>query len=76
MLTIYSKPSCPYCVKAKQLLESKGIHFQEVDVSADPQARQRLVDLGLRTVPQIFQGDELYVSGGYEGLANKLQGNL
>lgn len=73
MLTVYTKTQCPYCVQAKTLLESRGMQYQEVNIENDPTARQRLVDLGLRSVPQIFENDNLFVSGGYQGLVNKLR---
>lgn len=68
MLTVYSKTVCPYCVNAKNWLKMKKIPFTEVNVEEDTKARERMQALGLRTVPQIFIGDELFVEGGYSGL--------
>jgi glutaredoxin len=70
MLTIYSKNNCPFCVRAKQLLESKGVPYTEVNIENDPESRQMLLDKGLRSVPQIFHGYEL-IEGGYNGLTKK-----
>jgi glutaredoxin len=70
MLTVYSKNNCPYCVRAKQLLESKGVEYTEVNIEKDPESRQMLVDKGLRSVPQIFHGYEL-IPGGFDGLSKK-----
>lgn len=67
MLTVYSKNNCPYCVQAKQLLESKGVEYTEVNIEHHPEARQKLVDAGLRSVPQIYNGDFI-VEGGFNGL--------
>lgn len=67
MLTIYSKNNCPFCDRAKQLLESKGVSYLEVNIEREPEARQLLVDKGLRSVPQIFHGYEL-IPGGFDGL--------
>ena len=55
---IYTTPSCPYCVAAKRLLRSKGVTFQEIDVSRDPSFRVAMRDRakGGWTVPQIFIG--------------------
>lgn len=68
MLTIYSKDYCPYCVKAKNLLSSLGISFEEIDITKSPEI---IVDLvkksGMRTVPQIFVWDECL--GGYDDIA-------
>ena len=56
---IYTTPWCPYCVRAKRLLERKGVAYQEIDVAGDDEARQRLSErTGRRTVPQIFIGDQ------------------
>ena len=67
MLTVYSKNNCPFCVRAKQLLESKDVPYTEVNIEYDQDARQMLVDQGLRSVPQIFYGYEL-IPGGFDGL--------
>lgn len=70
MITVYSKNNCPFCDRAKQLLESKGVKYNEVNIEYDPESRQMLVDKGLRSVPQIFNGYEL-IEGGFNGLAKK-----
>ena len=70
MLTVYSKNDCPYCDRAKALLESKGVPFTEVNIENDPESRQMLLDQGLRSVPQIFHGFEL-IPGGYNGLVKQ-----
>lgn len=57
---IYSTDTCPYCVKAKHLLDRKNIKYQEINVTGDDEARMNLVKKanGLRTVPQIFIDDQ------------------
>ena len=70
MLTIYSKSQCPYCDRAKALLESKGVAFTEINIENDAESRQMLLDKGLRSVPQIFNGYEL-IPGGFQGLNSK-----
>jgi glutaredoxin len=70
MLTIYSKNNCPNCVRAKSLLESRGVAYTEVNIETDPDARQMLLDKGLRSVPQIFHDYEL-LPGGFDGLAKQ-----
>lgn len=69
MITLYSKHLCPYCVQAKNLLESKGIAFVEVRIDEDDEAKEFVVSQGHRTVPQIYQDGKLLVEGGYTGLA-------
>jgi glutaredoxin 3 len=53
---IYSSPWCGYCYRAKQLLESKGVEFIEIDVMEDTGRRQEMAQRtqGRTTVPQIF----------------------
>ena len=69
MVTVYSKNNCPFCVKAKYLLETKGIAFEEVKIDETPEARDFVMAAGHRTVPQIYQDGKLLVEGGYQGLA-------
>jgi glutaredoxin 3 len=68
-VTIYSTQTCPFCRLAKQLLQERQIPYQDVDVTGDDEARERLVQKadGRRTVPQIFIGD--VGIGGYTDLA-------
>jgi glutaredoxin 3 len=68
MLTVYSKSNCPFCDKAKYLLEQKGVPFKEVRVDLDPEAREFVVGAGHRTVPQIYKDGKVFVEGGYQGL--------
>ena len=58
-ITIYTTRSCSFCYAAKSLLTKKGLSYDEIDVSADPAARQRMMlrANGRRSVPQIFIGD-------------------
>jgi glutaredoxin 3 len=52
---VYSTRWCGYCVRAKALLESRGIEYDEISLDDDPAFRQKLFDLtGGRTVPQIL----------------------
>jgi len=68
MLTIYSKSTCPHCDSAKKFLEAKGIEFQVVNIEEDTEARTFLQSEGHRSVPQIYNGEELFVEGGYSAL--------
>lgn len=65
---IYSKEHCPYCIKAKQFFKSKGIAFEEMDVTNRQDLRDQLEkETGWMTVPMIFIGDKFI--GGYDNLA-------
>jgi glutaredoxin 3 len=56
---MYTTAVCPYCVRAKQILQSKGVqHIEEIRVDLQPEARAHMMEVtGRRTVPQIFIGD-------------------
>ena len=53
---LYTKPTCGFCHMAKRLLKSKGINFNETNISAQPDKRPEMIQRsnGGRTVPQIF----------------------
>lgn len=54
-VVVYSTTYCGYCVRAKMLLQRRGIPFEEIDVTGDSERRAWLrAKTGLRTVPQIF----------------------
>ncbi|OJU92547.1 MAG: glutaredoxin 3 [Burkholderiales bacterium 66-5] len=80
---MYTTATCPYCVRAKQLLTQRGVDtIEEIRVDADPKARQQMMDItGRRTVPQIFIGgrhvggcDDLMALDAEGGLAPLLNG--
>ncbi|WP_425446760.1 glutaredoxin 3 [Dethiothermospora halolimnae] len=58
-VTVYTFNTCPFCIKAKNLLDNEGIEFDEIDITTD---RGKLKELesktGSSTVPQIFAGDK------------------
>lgn len=65
---IYTKSYCPYCDRAKALLNRKGASYEEISVEGDEKIYTELKQkTGLMTVPQIFINDELI--GGYTDLA-------
>ncbi len=53
---IYTTMFCPYCARARSLLQKKGVEFTDIDVDAEPARREEMVQRsgGRRTVPQIF----------------------
>jgi glutaredoxin len=67
-LTVYTKDNCPFCDRAKTLLESRGIAYNTINLEQQPDAREFLVNQGLRSVPQIFN-DTTLLQGGFQGLA-------
>ncbi len=57
-VTIYSKFYCPYCARAKALLDRKGVTYTEIEVAHDPELQAEMIERSKRrTVPQIFFGD-------------------
>ncbi|WP_296126736.1 glutaredoxin 3 [Pseudomonas sp. Ga0074129] len=57
-VVIYSSDWCPYCIRAKQLLTSKGVTFNEIRVDGQPDVRAEMTRKAGRTsVPQIWIGD-------------------
>lgn len=66
---IYTKMFCPYCVRAKRLLDQKGVDFQEYDITMGGPQRAEMIQRadGRSTVPQIFIDD--HHVGGSDDLA-------
>lgn len=59
MIEIYTKDYCPYCHKAKSLLDSLKVQYREIDVTHDQEKFQEAIEKsGFRTVPQIFLDDK------------------
>ncbi len=57
-VTVYTKQNCPYCVRAKRLLEKKGVAFEEISVEGRDDLRVWLTETtGQMTVPQVFVGE-------------------
>ena len=68
-IIVYSTTYCPYCVRAKQLLERKGAEYKEIMVDQDPSLMQEMMERSQRrTVPQIFIRNQSI--GGYDELAH------
>lgn len=66
-MIIYTKDHCPYCSRAKSLLDEKGAAYSEIDLEHDPAGFAELkARTGMMTVPQIFINDQLI--GGYQEL--------
>ena len=51
---VYTKNACGYCNMAKNLLKSKNITFEEVNIDDQPEAREFVINEGHRTMPQIY----------------------
>jgi glutaredoxin 3 len=80
---MYTTAVCPYCIRAKQILKSKGVEqIEEIRIDMEPEARATMMEItGRRTVPQIFIGethvggcDDLVALDGRGGLVPLLNG--
>lgn len=69
MITLYTKPQCPYCDQAKAWLTRNGIDYKSVNIAEDEVALAMIKEQGHRSVPQIYLNGELFVEGGYSGLS-------
>jgi glutaredoxin len=71
---VWSKTPCPYCDQAKNLLKSKGIEFEERNITQGNWTTEQLMEAvpNARTVPQIFLDDQLI--GGFTELRAHLNG--
>lgn len=76
-IEIYTTPICPYCQKAKRLLDSKGAIYTELDVAAHPTLRDNMKQRtnGRQSVPQIFI-DNQHIGGCDDLYALESQGKL
>tara|TARA_Y100000996_G_C22314603_1_gene557657 strand:- start:494 stop:709 length:216 start_codon:yes stop_codon:yes gene_type:complete len=64
---MYTRPTCFWCVRAKHLLESKGISYRDLDINNDNLRKELKIKApGIKTIPQIFKDGKRI--GGYEDL--------
>lgn len=59
-IVIYTKSWCPYCSAAKDLLQRKGVAFEEIEITGRSELREEMIERadGRTTVPQIFIGEQ------------------
>ncbi|AZE97814.1 Glutaredoxin 3 (Grx3) [Pseudomonas orientalis] len=75
-VVVYSSDYCPYCIRAKQLLQSKKVAFEEIKVDGKPQVRAEMAQKAGRTsVPQIWIGDR-HIGGCDDLMALERAGKL
>ncbi|MCF2908953.1 MULTISPECIES: glutaredoxin 3 [Pseudoalteromonas] len=76
-VVIYTKDYCPYCHRAKALLDSKGVTYTEYDIGAQPELREEMINKanGGHTVPQIFIKEQ-HIGGCDDMMALEAQGKL
>lgn len=75
-VTLYTTRYCPFCIRAKRLLDSKGVAYTDIAVDEDYRLRQEMMQKsGRHTVPQIWIGDQ-HVGGCDELYALERSGEL
>lgn len=76
-VVLYTKPGCPYCISAMMLLKKKGVDYQEIVASNDPQLKAEMTAKsgGRATFPQIFIG-ERHIGGSDDLHALDARGEL
>ncbi|MSO13854.1 glutaredoxin 3 [Candidatus Aquarickettsia rohweri] len=64
MITIYTKNNCPYCIRAKDLLNKRKLEYKEINISENPELLEEMLEKsqGMKTMPQIFI-DEKHIGG-------------
>jgi glutaredoxin 3 len=73
---VYTTENCPFCIRAKALLEARGVGYREINLERDPEGRAELVRrTGMMTFPQVLIDGEL-VGGFQETLAADRSGRL
>lgn len=68
-VTLYTTAHCPYCIRARNLLDKKGVEYTDIRIDEQPEKRQEMEKLsnGVTSVPQIFI-DDFHV-GGFDDMA-------
>jgi glutaredoxin 3 len=75
-VVMYVTGWCPYCQRARKLLEKKGVTYTEIDIESAPEKRAEMqARSGRRSVPQIFIGDT-HVGGSDDLHALEAEGKL
>jgi len=75
-VTVYTTDPCSFCLRAKQLLDARGIEYDEVNLAKDPTGRTEVLErTGMMSFPQVLVGDEL-IGGFQETIAADRSGRL
>jgi len=75
-IEVFCTPFCPYCVRAKKLLENKNVEYEDIRVDQDPERHDEMIARSKRTsVPQIFI-DDYHVGGCDDLFALEAEGTL
>ncbi|PIU40883.1 MAG: NrdH-redoxin [Candidatus Omnitrophica bacterium CG07_land_8_20_14_0_80_42_15] len=70
---VYSTPSCPYCIRAKQFLKDNNVEFEDIDVSLNPEKGQEMIDVsGQMGVPVLIIDGKIIVGFDKESIRKAL----
>ena len=73
-VTVYSTPVCPYCHMVKDYLKEKGVAFEDIDVAADKEAAQKMIEKsGQMGVPQVEINGKIIVGFNKEAIDKELE---
>lgn len=71
---VYSTQACPYCYMAKDFLKNKGIAFEDIDVSSDHRAAEKMINkTGMTGVPRIEINGKMIVGFNHEAIEKELE---
>lgn len=75
---IYTWQTCPFCIRAKDLLDSKGVEYTDYQIDGDDEARSKMIERanGKRSLPQIFVDKDHHVGGCDDLYALEAEGKL
>lgn len=59
-VVLFTKPGCQPCKATKRVLDSKGIAFEEFDISVDPEARDKVISMGFKSAPVVVTEDDAW----------------
>ena len=73
-IKVYSTPACPYCEMTKDFLRSRGVEFEDIDVSKDPEkAREMISKTGFTGVPQIEINGKMIIGFDVEAIEDEIK---
>lgn len=67
-LTVYTKDGCNYCLQAKEHLKKLEITYEEINITDNPAARDKLLAEGHKSLPVLYADNDLLVPGGFTSL--------
>lgn len=67
-LTVYTKDGCGFCVMLKKMLLKNEYDFTEINIDEDAAAKEFIISEGHKTMPQVYEGDSIFVEGGFDGM--------